>query len=127
FRRYSSSAVSNSQFSGHLNAQAAIGHRMPGIAWPRLWWVHALLFFTTLVTTTVFGFALCQSFQFGRPFDLDTVFTGYRLLFHGRMQVLEGLEFSIPLLLILVSHEFGHYLACQRWNVKASLPYFLPS
>ena len=43
------------------------------------------------------------------------------------MQVLAGLEFSVPLLLILVSHEFGHYLACQRWNVKASLPYFLPS
>ena len=74
--------MSNSHFSGHLNAQAAIEHRVPGIAWPRLWWVHALLFLTTLVTTTVFGFALCQSFQFDRPFDLDTVFTGYRLLFH---------------------------------------------
>jgi membrane-associated protease RseP (regulator of RpoE activity) len=30
-------------------------------------------------------------------------------------------------LLILLTHEFGHYLACQRWKVQASLPYFLPS
>jgi len=100
---------------------------MPGFGWPSRWWLHALLFLITLVTTTVFGYALGQSFEFGRPFDLDIVFTGYSLLFHGRMAVFSGLEFSVPLLLILLAHEFGHYLACQRWRVGASLPYFLPS
>src|SRR5207342_2995844 len=38
----------------------------------------------------------------------------------------EGLSFSIPLLLILTAHEFGHYFYCRRYRVDASLPYYLP-
>ena len=38
-----------------------------------------------------------------------------------------GLMFSLPLLLILLSHEMGHYLACRRYRVPATLPYFLPA
>ncbi len=38
-----------------------------------------------------------------------------------------ALAYSIPLLLILLAHEFGHYFACRRWAVDASLPYFGPS
>jgi membrane-associated protease RseP (regulator of RpoE activity) len=29
--------------------------------------------------------------------------------------------------LILLSHEMGHYVACRRWRVEATLPFFLPS
>jgi membrane-associated protease RseP (regulator of RpoE activity) len=38
-----------------------------------------------------------------------------------------GLWYSIPLLTILSAHEFGHYFACRRHNVDATLPYFLPA
>jgi membrane-associated protease RseP (regulator of RpoE activity) len=27
---------------------------------------------------------------------------------------------------ILIAHEMGHYLACQRYGVSATLPYFIP-
>lgn len=37
-----------------------------------------------------------------------------------------GLSFSVPLLLILLAHELGHYIACQYYRLPASLPYFLP-
>ncbi|HEX3126253.1 MAG TPA: site-2 protease family protein [Thermoanaerobaculia bacterium] len=37
-----------------------------------------------------------------------------------------GLSFSVPLLLILLAHELGHYIACQYYRLSASLPYFLP-
>lgn len=37
-----------------------------------------------------------------------------------------GLSFSVPLLLILLAHELGHYLACRYYRLSASLPYFLP-
>ena len=37
-----------------------------------------------------------------------------------------GLWYSVPILLILGSHEFGHYFACRYYRVDASLPYFLP-
>ncbi len=38
-----------------------------------------------------------------------------------------GPWFSLSLLLILTAHEFGHYFACVRNNVDASLPHFLPA
>jgi membrane-associated protease RseP (regulator of RpoE activity) len=37
-----------------------------------------------------------------------------------------GLQFSVPLLLILTVHEFGHYFMAMYHKVKASLPYYIP-
>jgi membrane-associated protease RseP (regulator of RpoE activity) len=37
-----------------------------------------------------------------------------------------GLSFSIPALVILLAHELGHYIACRRYRLAATLPYFLP-
>src|SRR5438477_6223185 len=45
----------------------------------------------------------------------------------GRGAFADGLPFSIPLLLILGTHELGHYVMCRRYGLAATLPYFLPS
>jgi membrane-associated protease RseP (regulator of RpoE activity) len=45
----------------------------------------------------------------------------------GRGRFADGLPFSIPLLLILGTHELGHYLMCRRYGLAATLPYFIPS
>ncbi|RAV98057.1 site-2 protease family protein [Pseudochryseolinea flava] len=37
-----------------------------------------------------------------------------------------GMNFSIPFLLILTVHEFGHYFTALAYKVKSSLPYYLP-
>ncbi len=37
-----------------------------------------------------------------------------------------GLDFSLAVLTILFCHEMGHYLACRRYRLAATLPYFLP-
>lgn len=37
-----------------------------------------------------------------------------------------GMEFSIPFLVILTFHEFGHYFTAQYYKVKVTLPYYLP-
>jgi len=37
-----------------------------------------------------------------------------------------GLYFTLPLLLILGTHEMGHYFMARCHNIKASLPFFLP-
>src|SRR5688572_6678005 len=37
-----------------------------------------------------------------------------------------GMEFSIPFLLILTVHEFGHYFAAMYHKVKATLPFYIP-
>ena len=41
--------------------------------------------------------------------------------------LIRGLSFSIPLLIILISHEMGHYVACRIYGVSATLPYFIPT
>ncbi|HYJ89752.1 MAG TPA: site-2 protease family protein [Pyrinomonadaceae bacterium] len=41
--------------------------------------------------------------------------------------LLYGMSFSIPLLIILISHEMGHYVACRLYGVEATLPYFIPT
>ncbi|MBD3232758.1 MAG: site-2 protease family protein [candidate division Zixibacteria bacterium] len=41
--------------------------------------------------------------------------------------VLTGLQFSIPLMAILLFHESGHYIASRIHKVKVSYPYFIPA
>ncbi len=94
---------------------------------PHLWWLSLLLFASTALTTTVFGSALVSSFAVGRPFNQQDLIESFIQLFHGDKSLVRGLMFSGPLLLILMAHEMGHYIACLRCRVDATLPYFLPS
>ncbi|HKO98395.1 MAG TPA: site-2 protease family protein [Pyrinomonadaceae bacterium] len=41
--------------------------------------------------------------------------------------IVSGLTFSLSLLFILTAHEMGHYLACRRYGVDATLPFFIPA
>jgi membrane-associated protease RseP (regulator of RpoE activity) len=40
--------------------------------------------------------------------------------------IASGWPFAVPLLAILLTHEFGHYIAARIHRVDASLPYFIP-
>jgi membrane-associated protease RseP (regulator of RpoE activity) len=80
-------------------------------------WLHLALFLLTVATTTIAGALHYASFvsQFSRvPVRAD-----WSLLLHG-------FWYSGTLLAILGAHEMGHYLLCRRYNVDASLPYFIP-
>ncbi len=71
------------------------------------------LFVTTFITTTLAG----SQWAYGRSvFAPDYNWHDFN----------RGLEFSIPLLLILTVHEFGHYFVAMFHKVKASLPYYIP-
>lgn len=122
--------MADTQSAGHLEAgelwETIPKSRFRSVIHERLW-LHLLLFFVTLVTTTVFGFSLAESFRADAPLNIDWLFDGYVRLAHLDPHLLAGLWFSGPLMLILLAHEFGHYAACQAWKVDASLPYFLPS
>ena len=75
--------------------------------------IQALLFLTTLVTTTLAG----AEWTFGRSiFMPDYSWQDFR----------SGLPFSIPFLLCLTVHEFGHYFTAMFHKVGATLPYYLP-
>ncbi len=40
--------------------------------------------------------------------------------------LVQGLPYALSLLLILGAHELAHYLTARRYNIRATLPYFIP-
>lgn len=91
------------------------------------YWLHLGLFVLTLGSTTVVGAGLSQAFYSGQPFRVETDLVAMAHVLRDPAYVLSGLPFSLTLLAILFAHEMGHYLACVRYGVDASLPYFLPA
>ena len=80
-------------------------------------WLHALLFAITLITTTLAG--AIHYYSFVSDLGRVEVPLAWSLLPHG-------LWYSLTILAILGAHELGHYFACRRHNVDATLPFFLP-
>ncbi len=72
--------------------------------------IHILLFLATLLTATVAG----AEWSGKNPFTSV----------HG---FLSGFPFSLALLSILSVHEFAHYFSARYWNIKVTLPYFIPA
>ena len=90
------------------------------------WALHWALLGLTLLTTTIVGVVLAQSFQNNRPLDFDQYLSVLGTLEARPLLLLDGLAFSITLMTILLAHELGHYFACRYYGIDASLPYFLP-
>ncbi len=70
--------------------------------------LHLVLFLITLFTTTLAGVEWVGK----DPFDL--------------LNFKFGLCYSLSLLLVLGTHEFGHFFLAVKHKVKATLPYFIP-
>ena len=82
-------------------------------------WKHVLLLVLTFATTTLAG--ACHYEAFASDFNrLPVNFTFSALL-------LKGIWYSGTILAILGAHEFGHYYLCRKYNVDATLPYFIPA
>lgn len=92
------------------------------------YWLHLLLLFLTLVTTTVMGALMVGNFRHNLPpFELDRDIATLGKMWAHPFLLLAGLPFSLTLMTILLAHELGHYLTCRHYRVDASLPYFLPA
>lgn len=78
------------------------------------YWIHLALFLATLASTTLV--------QVVNPFDPAT----WAALKDWQVWVY-GFGYSIPILVILSAHEFGHYIACRIHNVDATLPFYIPA
>jgi membrane-associated protease RseP (regulator of RpoE activity) len=85
-----------------------------------------LLLVATLVSTTIVGAGMAQSFAQNQPVDYWKTLTGYLSLWHDPAYLVLGLPFSLTLITILLAHEFGHFIAARYYGVDASLPFFIP-
>lgn len=108
----------------------------------REWLRHIALFLLTVVTTTVAGIitaapeidipepplaGLIDFLVYIPRFYLDAVLGILFFAFQHPRLLIDGLTFSAALLAILTAHEMGHYIACRRYQVNATLPYFIPA
>lgn len=91
------------------------------------WWLHALLFALTMLTTTVVGAGIQHDFRRNLPYDIERGLEGFVRMWSHPALLLDGLPFSLTLMSILLAHECGHYFACRRYGVDASPPFFLPA
>jgi len=80
-------------------------------------WLHVLLLLLTVLTTTTVGVGHYLGYRADLP-------AGAPML--SPRLIAGGLWYSVTIILILGSHELGHYLACRYYDVDASLPFFLP-
>jgi len=78
-------------------------------------WINIILLIATLITTIYVGTVYLYAGYFGltKVTPLDYLY-GF-------------VYFSLPLMVILGSHELGHYFTARRNNVAASLPFFIPA
>jgi len=90
----------------------------PRLRFQHKWSKHILLFVLTLTTTTFVGVDRYLAFvaDFGRGPAIELTWS----------LLAQGLWYSATILGILGAHEMGHYVACRKYNVDATLPYFLP-
>ena len=138
----SESAHALSPFDVRDAARSRAAHSRPTA---REWRRHAALLFLTFLTTTAGGVIfLADQTQLPEPqlaepawwFDYLIYVPAYYVqmlaglaahaLTHPAL-LAQGVTFSASLLAILLAHEAGHYVACRRYGVDATLPYFIPA
>lgn len=78
----------------------------------------------TICTTLIAGADMVELFHRDIAYKAD--WGRYLELLMHPARWIEGWVFALPVMLILGSHELGHFLVCEYYRVDATFPYFLP-
>ena len=104
------SSVDIKVINDHVDVTLFIEENKVVLTIPKIPRINIILFFITILSTLFAGAMMEGADIYNYPFEL-----------------FKGIPFSITLMLILGTHEFGHYYYAQKHGVDATLPYFIPA
>lgn len=131
-----------------IDRHASLVRRQAARPTAREWVRHAGLFLLTAVTATLAGITQALATATNLPgiepdLAAPASWPGYfvyvpayyflsvrellRQAFLHPDLIAQGATFAAALLAILLAHEAGHYVACLRYRVNATLPFFIPA
>jgi Zn-dependent protease len=87
--------------------------------------VNIIMLIITMISTTISGSLLWTSYDAARMGIAVSEIDGWSVFSPGNL-FWGAVFFSLPLLLILGTHETGHYVMAKKHGVAASLPFFIP-
>ena len=85
-----------------------------------------VLFFLTLCTCLVAGTQFATAYSQNQAFSSDEFLRSFTLFYKNPLGLAAGLPFALTLLLILLTHELGHFFACRYHHIRATYPFFVP-
>ena len=95
------------------------------------YWLHILLLVATCFTTLIVGARMEFNFLHNLPalsYEGELIpYFPIGWVFAQPSRLLLGIPFAGTLLVILLAHEMGHYVACRYYGVHATLPFFIPA
>src|SRR5215510_3884640 len=87
--------------------------------------LNVLLFLLTVGTTLLTGTYMMLNHEAAsslpNPVQFLTQVLNHPSILH------KGIAYAGTIMLILLAHEMGHYLACQYYGIQATLPFFIPA
>ncbi len=90
-------------------------------------WINGLLFVLTAFSLFYVGFSWSLSYVHAEALAAGAeVVPTLEIFLQPRIVALSA-AYAAALLLILLGHEFGHYLMCRRYGLAATLPFFIPA
>ncbi|MGB9837129.1 MAG: site-2 protease family protein [Candidatus Saccharicenans sp.] len=90
-------------------------------------WVNFVLFILTILSTFFVGYLWSINYLYGSNYAQDIPDLSNLSFLRQPGLISLSLVYSASLLLILLSHELGHYLTCRHYGLRATLPYFIPA
>ncbi|WP_421869229.1 site-2 protease family protein [Marinoscillum sp.] len=79
--------------------------------------IHLALFIITVITTTLAGTEwMLSKYLLWVPKEAQLTWDSF----------VSGFQFSIPFLMILTVHEFGHYFTARFHKINVTLPFYIP-
>ncbi len=89
------------------------------------YFLHASLFLLTVLTTLFWGAYWMLLHETSGPSPDPIAF--FNQILSNPTLLYKGIGYSFAIMVILLCHEMGHYLACCYYGINATLPFFLPA